>query len=458
VAQSAVVVDDAGAGLERLVACFTARASVAPDATSLREFMGERLPRYMLPAGFVPLPSLPMTLSGKIDRKALLSAVAAAGVAGMHPTYEVPVDDDEQRLAALFAEVLNVGRVGRSDNFFDLGGHSLLAVRLMTRVRTAFAVDVPLVTLFARPTVAELAAAIAEQRAGGPAIDAPQAQALAGRLFTVDAGATLVPLVGSGGEQPALFLVHGLGGHLAIYAELVAALADRWRVYGLQATGLDGTQAPQTSVVEMARHYVTALRAEQPHGPYRLGGWSMGGIIALEMAQQLTAAGETVERVVLFDTHLMAPGLSRAPIGDAAVLKWIATRFDLPAAALQAVPKERQWQAVLEHGRAALGLPEHVGERELQALVEVCKAHVSAVAGYQPRPYAGPVLLFRATGPRAQRAAPRRFDSAERWHALFPALEEQQVAGNHYAIMRPPGLTEMVPRLAEALAHGDYRR
>lgn len=455
VAQAAVVVDEAPVSAQ-LVACVVARTPAPPGAATLRAFASERLPRYMVPGVYLFLETLPTTLSGKIDRKALHVTVSAARATWTQPDYEAPVTDSERRLALIFAELLKLPQVGRTDNFFDLGGHSLLAVRAMARVRAEFSVDVPLVMLFAKPTVAELASVIDEHPMSGSAAGLQDSQAILARLFAVSSGSLLVPMGDVDNDQPTLFMVHGLGGHLAIYAEFTAALAGRLRIYGLQAAGLDGKQPPQRSVQEMAGQYVAALRGVQKHGPYRLGGWSMGGIIALEMAQQLAASGETVDWVAMLDTHLMAPGARQAVVSDSAVLKWIATRLGMPMETLQALPREQRWRAVLEHGRAALALPEHIGEQELEAVAEVCKAHIGAIAVYEPLPYPGRVMLFRAEagGRRGAARAIRHenHDGPARWRALFPALVERSTPGSHYGIMRQPGVSDIARQLIEIMS------
>lgn len=459
VAQAAVIVDEALVSAQ-LVACVVGSTTM-PSAETLRNFVAERLPRYMVPGVYLFLETLPTTLSGKIDRKALHVIVSEKRATWVQPSYEAPVTDREQRLARIFAELLKLPQVGRTDNFFDLGGHSLLAVRAMARVRTEFAVDLPLVMLFAKPTVAELAGAIDEHSLPATGGDLQNVPTLLGRLFEAGGDSSLVPLGGVDNDRPILFMVHGLGGHLAIYSEFVSALAQDMRIYGLQAVGLNGKQAPQRTVREMASHYLSELRRAQPQGPYRLGGWSMGGLIALEIAQLLRAAGEVVDWVAMLDTHLMAPGARQNNISDDAVLKWIATRLGLPMETLQALPPARRWHAVLEHGRAALALPEHIGEHEIEAVAEVCKAHIGAIAGYAPSSYPGRVVLFRAqaSARRGKRAARRTdHDGSARWQALFPALIEHSIPGNHYGVMRKPGIAAIARHLLELppddAAHG----
>jgi hypothetical protein len=161
VAEAAVVVREDRPGDRRLVAYLVPRSGAVPSAPQLREHLRGRLPEFMVPSGFVTLARLPLTSNGKLDPSALPAPEAsrpdqaAAFVAPRTPTEEV--------LAAIWADVLQIDRVGVDDNFFDLGGHSLLATRVIARVRGAFAADVPLRALFDEPTVAGLAVAVLER-------------------------------------------------------------------------------------------------------------------------------------------------------------------------------------------------------------------------------------------------------------------------------------------------------
>ncbi|WP_200894108.1 phosphopantetheine-binding protein [Xanthomonas sp. MUS 060] len=134
----------------------------AVDAAALRSWLSDGLPDYMVPAAYVQLDRLPLTPNGKLDRKALPAPDAAAYAA---LTYEAPQGEIEHTIAAIWRELLGLETIGRHDNFFALGGHSLLGVRLMSRIRSALGVELPLATLFAQPRLAELAHALASATA-----------------------------------------------------------------------------------------------------------------------------------------------------------------------------------------------------------------------------------------------------------------------------------------------------
>lgn len=187
------------------------------------------------------------------------------------------------QLTRIWQDLLGIGMVGPDENYFDLGGDSPLAVQLFSRIEKAFKVKLPLATLFEAPTIAELARVI---RCKAPASDG---------------WSPLVAIQPSGSRAP-FFCVHGAGGNVLIYRDLSRHLGSDQPFYGLQAQGLDGARPPLRKIEEMAALYVDEIRKVQPHGPYSLGGYCMGGTIAFEMAQQLQAQGEEVALLALFDT------------------------------------------------------------------------------------------------------------------------------------------------------------
>lgn len=449
----AAAVPDA-TGTIRLAVAIAGRDGITPTVTELRDFAAERLPKFMVPSVFAVMPRMPMTANGKIDRKAVAADLEQRARETPAVEYEVPATDAERRLALLYGELLGIARVGRHDNFFDLGGHSLLALRLVTRLHMDFGVELPLATVFSRPTVAELATMLDEGRleAAEPETQPQRFTQAIGALFSARSSSPLVPLAVADDTLLPLFLVHGLGGHVAILADLARRLGDRVAVYGLRAVETDS--GCSDSVRDMAAEYVTAIRGRQASGPYRLGGWSMGGMIALEMAQQLRATGAEVEMLAMFDTHLPRPRETPAEIDDTAALKWICARIGVPIQMLLVLPRQARWRAVLQRGREAQILPPDIGEQHIEQVVSMCRAHVAALAGYRPAPYAGEVLLFRAdrpAGKRARRVERREHDDTGRWQALFADLRLVSVKGNHYSIMREPQVaaiaTEMVARL-----------
>ncbi len=190
--------------------------------------------------------------------------------------------DNTARLTRIWQEMLGVEPISPDQNYFDLGGDSILAVQLFIRIEEAFNVKLPLATLFDAPTIQELAQVL-------------QRETSASRWSPLVA-------IQPNGSCPPLFCIHGADGNVLIYRSLSRCLGPDQPFYGLQAQGLDGSCPPLTRIEDMAALYTKEIRRAQPQGPYFLGGYCMGGTIALEVAQQLQAEGERIALLALFDT------------------------------------------------------------------------------------------------------------------------------------------------------------
>ncbi len=397
-------------------------------AGGLREYLRERLPDYMVPSAFVFLEEMPLTPNGKVDRKALPDA---EGNAERVRVWTPARDLTEQRLARVWEDVLRLSPVGVRDDFFELGGHSLLAVSLMARVEQEFGRALPLATLFKDGTV----------------------EHMAGLLRDGDSSAAQSPLVAlqPRGERPPVFFVHPVGGGVLCYAELARSLGAEQPFYAFQARGLDAGQGPRTEVEAMASAYVEALLEARAEGPYFLGGWSVGGVIAFEMARQLEARGREVAVLALIDSYTPA-GLGPGEEDDVALLfsfaRDLGLRFDaehLAAEGLVASGPAEQLRAVLEHAKRLGLVPPHVGPEQAERLFDTYRANSRAASRYGPRPYAGRVLLLRAAEGRAE--------AGEGWGAYAGGgLEVEEVPGDHYAVMREPHVRVLAERLRVALA------
>jgi amino acid adenylation domain-containing protein/thioester reductase-like protein len=260
---------------------------------------------------------------------------------------------------------------------------------------------------------------------------------------------SLVPLRREGSGRP-LFLIHGLGGYATALVPLARGLAVDCPVYGLQAQGLDASQTPHDSIEAMAAFYLGEIRAVQPKGPYLLGGWSMGGVIALEAARQLGGAGEEVALLAMLDTYLSLADFQKLDLDDQAVLRWIAPRLKLSVAELRKLPLERQWERIEEQAMRSEG----IGVAEIHRLAVVCKAHLAALRCYVPQPYPRPVVLFAAGRGGGNPTAP--------WVSLCPRLRVEPVSGDHYTMLCKPDVELLAERLGrqlrEALGGGEMTR
>ncbi len=298
--REAVVIDREDQPGNKSLVAYLVPKQEAVSLSKLRQFLAQKLPDYMLPSAFVELEAMPLTPNGKVDRRALPPPVQA--FPKLESEFVSPRNLIQEMLARIWAEVLsfesfNFGpsQLNIYDNFFDLGGHSLVAVRLISRVREVFQLALPLRQLFESPTIAELAKYIETERRTNRL----------GQQTETKPWFSLLAIQPGGSQRPFFLLPGGGGGEIEfiIYAKLVYLLGQEQPVYGLQARGLDGKQEPHPQVEAMATDYIKEIRAIQPEGPYLLGGECTGGVVALEMAQQLQAQGEKVALLVLMNTE-----------------------------------------------------------------------------------------------------------------------------------------------------------
>jgi arthrofactin-type cyclic lipopeptide synthetase C len=441
--REAVVVARAHGGDTRLVAYYT-RTAAAPavDADDLRRHVLAALPDYMTPAAYVALDTLPLTPSGKVDRAAL---PAPEGDAYRLRRYEAPVGEIERRVAGIWAELLGVARVGRHDHFFDLGGHSLLALSASERMRQAgVAVDVR--ALFAAPTIAALTTT------SGVAASAGSAR-------------SVTPIRPEGTERP-LFLVHEIVGTDLWFSRLAPEIDASIPIYGL--SGIPSDETPLHTMEALARRLADIMQTIQPVGPYRLAGWSFGGVLAYEIAVQLTGRDQVVEFLGLLDTHHPGPGpgATSDPSHHASPQQFLLSEIakgDLSAdqaAALDAltpscdlVPLDDLIRRCDERGL----LPAVFARYHLdhfRPFLPRMVAHAYAEAVYAIQPISIPVHLFVAREPFDESGAVVAADSALGWRATLSRgqLHITEVAGNHDSMMRPPCIADLGRAVSAALA------
>ena len=246
----------------------------------LQGLLREKLPGYMVPSHFAFLDALPLTASGKVDRKALPALDLNVQ---LQKQYVAPRTQTEEILAGIWAEILNVNRIGIHDNFFELGGNSLLAVTLAHTIQSVLGGNLDLIALFQAPTIEEFAKLLADDTA---AVSSP--------LVTLKSAGTRAPL----------YCIDP-GGYVFEYKTLAQAMSHDQPVYGIDSRSLLLNPTRQyASFIEAAEYYVQAILKHQPEGPYYLLGWSMGGTLALIITQLLESRGHEVAMVGLLDTRI----------------------------------------------------------------------------------------------------------------------------------------------------------
>ncbi|HEU0080271.1 MAG TPA: amino acid adenylation domain-containing protein, partial [Longimicrobiaceae bacterium] len=432
VREAVVVAREDVPGQKRLVAYLVPEAGAELSTWELKARLGSRLPQYMVPAAFVLLERLPLNATGKLDREAL-PAQSAAERERDQPLVP-PRDALELRLARVWEELLGVPAVGVRDRFVDLGGHSLLAVRLMARVEEIGGRRVPLAAFFSEPTVEHLARLLRAEAAMAPA-------------------SPLVPLQPHGGGTP-LFFVHPVGGSVLSYEALSRHLGATRPFYGLQSRGLDGEAVSAKTVEEMAEDYLGCVRGVQPRGPYLLGGWSMGGVVAFEMARRLRAEGEDVALLALLDSVLARDG---AEAEDDDIEPYLHFALHLGLDPGQGNVTEAEARAMghaerLEHiRRAAVAadlFPGDVAPARIESLFAVFRTNASALRRYVPGVYDGVVTLLRAAG--SSGSVPSVWE-----RVAAGGVRVREVPGTHFSMVREPGVRTLAGVLSEELRSAD---
>ena len=257
----------------------------------------------------------------------------------------------------------------------------------------------------------------------------------------------LVAIQPSGAKRP-FFLIHPAGGHVFPYIHLANSLGRDQPCYGLQAKGLEEGQDPQARIEDMAAYYLEALQTVQPEGPYLLGGWSMGGVVAFEMAQQLLAQGQRVALVALLDARIPNPDEHFAEEDLEATLLVDAVRyFGLslgPWESLSRLPKHELLTRVLEQAKSAGLVPPDIQTFQAQRFLELCKADFRATRNYVLHPYAGRVTLFKASEELAGTSSDPTLGWSQ-WAA--GGVEVHVVPGNHANMVYKPHVEVLAEKL-----------
>jgi amino acid adenylation domain-containing protein len=436
VAQAAAAARRDAYGGDSLWAYIVPRAGRKPVAEEIRNFLRASLPEYMVPSAVMLLDRLPLAPGGKLDRAALQALDSLSAATHRKIDRTPPRNDIERDLVAIWSEVLKTGSIGVTDDFFELGGHSYQAAVLLTRVQERLGHSLPLGTLFAAPTVEKLAAVLQK------------------KLETGSAG-SLVPLH-EAGHRPPLFLIAGIGGHVFTFHKFARLLGPDQPAYGVKAIGVDGSDRTPDRIEDIAARYVKEIVDERPDGPIVLGGYSIGALVAFELALQLQAAGRPVGPLVVFDSA--APGYPRPKPLPSRLLIHVSTMITGRGVDRAAYFRERlqsiRRRFLKAAGLISLSAPRIEGLDALpqDALRQVWLSLQKALDRYRPRgQFEGPVLLFKATATEAWRAAVYEDPLLgwERW--ATGRVEPHPIPGGHLEMFSPANLAPLATTLRERL-------
>lgn len=450
VGQALVLLREDIPGTPRLVAYLLPAGAAGDLATELRVFLRARLPAYMVPAHYVVLEAFPLTPNGKIDRRALPAPEQTAATQ-MRDTLP-PRNQRERDLLIIWEEVLGQNAISINDNFFDLGGHSLIAVRLTALIAQRLGQTVPLQLLYRHPTIAGLAAALDTAGSAEPSD-------------------LLVPIQ-PGKQRRPLFFIHPSGGSVHWYQDLARHLGAGQPFYGIQARGVNGEAELHTQVEVMARSYASAIQHAQPAGPYQIGSWSLGVILAFAVACELEARGEQISLLALFDQGPYPPGERPDDLANY-LIEVFGAHIPLRPADLQGRPADQQIAHVLHEGQRIGWIYREVSLEQFTRFVEILHTHKMAWHDYAPASYRGPLTLFRTSshdraasggagspggGPlnrllatlnsvRRSRATPAGELDAMGWETLAGNVEVVAVPGNHLSMLEEPHVRVLAEQL-----------
>jgi amino acid adenylation domain-containing protein len=442
-----VMANSDGSGDLSLAAYVTADADSLLSDQSLRKFLTTRLPHYMVPSSFVRMEVFPTTPGGKVDRHKLRNlSIESLATDDGSTSVDENLNEVETHVKRLWEEVLHGRCIRADDDFFELGGHSLLAIRLLSDVKREFTYGISLAEMLKTPTVRSMAALLRQKEQGN------------------EVWSPIVPLQTQGDKLP-LFCAPVGGGSAFYYRTLASHIGTDQPLYTFEPIGMNGTDEPHNSVEDMAAYYIRHMRKIQPAGPYSICGLSFGGIVAYEMARQITESSDKVACLVLFDCR--APGdslgLDRREVDSlhrAMYRVSYGTRFHLENLSVYSSSGER-WRYL--KARASL-LRKRIRDqvrgkswrlsRENPILMElpeiyqkVRAADGRARANYVPENYSGHLLLLKAHLQKPDFALQPMLG----WDRIAPNAQVIETPGSHFSLLEEPCVRVTVSHVKQAL-------
>lgn len=418
--QQAAVVGRENSANETVLVAYIVPNSAQIDVGAVRSFLKTKLTDYMMPAAIEILDALPLTPNRKLDRKRLpepsrdrLNAVPAR-------------DQLEDQLIKIWEQVLGLEQIGINDSFFDLGGHSLKALQLFAEIEKVWHKKLLLAVLLESPTIAELADIIRT-----------------GDAYKWSPAVLLHP----GEKDSPLFCIHPIGGNLFDYRILSKKLDRQRPIYGLQPKGIDGRQQPIDRIEDMASYFIQAIQTIQPQGPYFIVGYSFGGLVAFDIARQLTDQGEQVAFLGLVDIRCPLIAEISTPFWE-----WLDIQLDR----IRRLTLKQQFDYLIER----LFYPKSQAYRDevvaslsdldifTPELVKVLDCNVQAAKEYQPQVFAGKATLFWS---EYQNWYIKKQPTLGWGDLVGDGLDIHKIPGNHMTLMHEPHVDVLAEKLRKSI-------
>ncbi|WP_433601403.1 amino acid adenylation domain-containing protein [Nocardia sp. CA-135953] len=415
VARAIAVLHSTGA-VDHLFGYLVPAAGATVDTTAVMAHAAAELPDYMVPTTVMVLDTVPLTASGKLDRARLPEPVLAVG------EFREPSSWLEAEVARAFAAVLGMDRVGADDDFYALGGNSLKSVQVVSELRKELDYEVPISWMLSDPCPADLAKRIESGMHSGPTVD---------RSVGFD---VLLP-IRTGGARPPLFCIHPAVGLSWCYRTLDRYLSDGRPIYGIQAPQIGGEVPGPASIEEMAERYFDEIRAVQPHGPYHLLGWSLGGAIAHAIAVEMRAAGEQVALLALLDAEV--GGVDESTISTVTAGELISNLG--PVMGVDFVRADATAEEAADLIERHLGGSLGIDAARIERLTEAYNLAVRAAGDWRPAVLDSDMLYFTATRERRSDAA-----GHEGWAQVVRGrISTFDIDATHLAMTEPGAIAQI---------------
>ncbi|WP_417446644.1 non-ribosomal peptide synthetase [Kangiella sp.] len=436
--KDAVVVAEKLNGELILVGYFVSSSEQSLTGKMVKAELKHLLPYYMIPNFINELDRLPLNSNGKVDRKQLPNFDFANNY---NRTLIEPSSDLERQLLELWQEVLNQESISVDDDFYDIGGHSLLAMKLIGKINEAFNLNLNNQFIFSNTTIEAMASAISHSDFGSD-------------------DHIVVPLNKGHSEVRPLHLLHPIGGTIHCYMALNQYLDSNIPVFAYQSPGIKDADEIEVGIEDIASKYVERILINQPEGPFRLGGWCFGGVLAYESASQLKALGHDVEAIHVFDTR--APIVANHPSDgdDATLLSWFARdlavphnkTLDIPIEILREIEPEDQFEYVLDRAREINILDADTDVDSLLNFFQVYIANGMALQMYEEKRYDLDVYLYRAED------EPEDYGEYLGWDSILSNdFSVVDIPGDHNSIMYKPNVHQIAEHLNQHLMINNAR-